>query len=331
MSVCSPDSRIPTPNYAIRYETDQPRDGLSIPLVLINMANQRDRFVHEAVDQAFAGLLASFQPDAVHIQHLNHLSVRLPLIARRAGIPVLYTVHDFWLMCPRGQFVKMFSQDAAEPYPLCDGQEAHGCAVHCYSRYFTGLTDSLPEDVTLFERWVRDRMASISEAVDQMNLFVVPSRPMLDRFEHEFHVCRDRLKLLPDGFDHRRLSGRLRQPEPDGAFVFGYIGTHIPTKGIHHLIDAFGQLTGNVRLRIWGRRSQESTPCLEVRCRELPERMRQRIEWTGEYDNSRIIPDVFNRCDAIIVPSIWLENSPLVIHEALQVRTSDYCCCWRHG
>ena len=38
--------------------------------------------------------------------------------------------------------------------------------------------------------------------------------------------------------------------------------------------------------------------------------------------------DVFNHCDAIVVPSIWAENSPLVIHEALQARvpviTADY-------
>lgn len=32
----------------------------------------------------------------------------------------------------------------------------------------------------------------------------------------------------------------------------------------------------------------------------------------------KILPEVFNKVDAIVVPSIWLENSPLVIHEALQ-------------
>jgi glycosyltransferase involved in cell wall biosynthesis len=48
----------------------------------------------------------------------------------------------------------------------------------------------------------------------------------------------------------------------------------------------------------------------------------------GEYRNPDIVPEVFNRCDAIVVPSIWAENSPLVIHEALQagvpVITADY-------
>ncbi len=40
----------------------------------------------------------------------------------------------------------------------------------------------------------------------------------------------------------------------------------------------------------------------------------------GEYRNTEIVHQVFNHCDAIVVPSIWLENSPLVIHEALQAR-----------
>jgi len=46
----------------------------------------------------------------------------------------------------------------------------------------------------------------------------------------------------------------------------------------------------------------------------------QRIEWLSEYNNQQIVNDVFNKVDAIVVPSIWYENSPLVIHEALQVR-----------
>ena len=53
-----------------------------------------------------------------------------------------------------------------------------------------------------------------------------------------------------------------------------------------------------------------------------------RVEWMSEYRNQDIVPDVFDRCDAIVVPSIWAENSPLVIHEALQagvpVITADY-------
>ena len=44
------------------------------------------------------------------------------------------------------------------------------------------------------------------------------------------------------------------------------------------------------------------------------------MEWRKEYRNQEIVEDVFNHCDAIVVPSIWMENSPLVIHEAQQAR-----------
>ncbi|MBK6371631.1 MAG: glycosyltransferase [Flavobacteriales bacterium] len=32
--------------------------------------------------------------------------------------------------------------------------------------------------------------------------------------------------------------------------------------------------------------------------------------------NQNLASEVFNRVDCIVVPSIWMENSPLVIHEA---------------
>jgi len=44
------------------------------------------------------------------------------------------------------------------------------------------------------------------------------------------------------------------------------------------------------------------------------------VEWRPEYKNSEIVTRVFNHVDCIVVPSIWDENSPLVIHEAQQCR-----------
>jgi MoaA/NifB/PqqE/SkfB family radical SAM enzyme len=52
----------------------------------------------------------------------------------------------------------------------------------------------------------------------------------------------------------------------------------------------------------------------------LPGEVHKRIEWLGEYENADIVTEVFDRVDAIVVPSIWDENSPLVIHEAQQAR-----------
>ena len=114
------------------------------------------------------------------------------------------------------------------------------------------------------------------------------------------------------------MAGRSRAPgEP---FTFGYIGTHIPAKGIHDLIRAFGRVEGAAKLRIWGRHRGQDTEALVSIAASLPGGMAERVEWLPEYKNQELVRDVFDRCDAIVVPSVWVENSPLVIHEAQQAR-----------
>jgi MoaA/NifB/PqqE/SkfB family radical SAM enzyme len=161
-------------------------------------------------------------------------------------------------------------------------------------------------------------MANVREMAAHVDRFIAPSRHLLARFRDDFGLPENKLTFLDYGFDLGRLSGRTRIAED--RFVLGYIGTHIPAKGIHHLIDAFAQLQGEPLLRIWGRSRDPYTGSLRRIAASLPNRAGERVEWMGEYQNERIVPDVFNRVDAIVVPSIWEENSPLVIHEAQQAR-----------
>ena len=60
------------------------------------------------------------------------------------------------------------------------------------------------------------------------------------------------------------------------------------------------------------------TAGLKLLARELPSMAESWVKWMGEYRNPDLVAEVFDSCDAIVVPSIWAENSPLVIHEALQ-------------
>jgi len=292
-----------------------------IPVRLINMPHFRDRYRHERVDAAFDRCLDEFAPDVVHIQHLNHLSTSLVEKAAARTMPVIFTLHDFWLMCPRGQFIQFFSENESETFALCGGQDNSKCASCCYApRYFSGNPEEHEEDLGYYTKWVDRRMKHVHHISGLVDLFIAPSKQLERRFVNEFGVPQGRIVHLDYGFDSQRLRGRQRQPESDGAFVFGYIGTHLPTKGISQLLDTFAQLPGNARLRIWGRSRAEFTPPLKALHRKLPSGVRERVTWEGEYLNQEIMARVFNQVDAIIVPSIWLENSPLVIHEAQQAR-----------
>ena len=168
-------------------------------------------------------------------------------------------------------------------------------------------------------------MSLIREVAGEVDRFIAPSRMVQQRFQTDFDIQENRVVYLDYGFDRKRLAGRSRERERN--FVFGYIGTHRPAKGIHVLLDAFPLLRGDPKLRVWGRTVSDTTPSLKEQSARLPADVARRVEWMGEYGTSTIVPEVFDRIDALVVPSIWLENSPLVIHEAQEARvpviTSD--------
>ena len=312
------------PEYGTQQETD-PSDS-RITLHLINMARAGDGYRHAAVDDAFGRLLEELHPDVVHVGHLNHLSTSLVFRAKERRIPVVFTLHDYWLMCPRGQFIQMYPANAEDVWAVCDGQDDRKCAVHCYVRYFSGRDEEYETDAAYWTDWVGRRMAHVREVCDAVDVFIAPSMYIMRRFRDEFGIPDSKLTYIDYGFHRQRMEGRSRAyGEP---FTFGYIGTHIPAKGVNHLIESFGSLTGDARLRIWGRRRGVETEGLKALAQSLPGSAGNRVEWMGEYRNQDIVADVFDRCDAIVAPSIWAENSPLVIHEALQARvpviTADF-------
>jgi glycosyltransferase involved in cell wall biosynthesis/MoaA/NifB/PqqE/SkfB family radical SAM enzyme len=305
-----------SPDYALRHEAD--RDDPRVALHIVNMARSRDRYRHVGVDQRFAEVLDQVRPEIVHIGHLNHLSTSLMAEAAAREIPILYTLHDYWVMCPRGQFMQMHPERPDELWSACDGQEDRKCAQRCYARYFSGAPEEQEEDIRHWSGWVARRMKHMREMAELVDLFIAPAHYLYRRYRDAFGLPEGKLHYLDYGFDLERLMGRQRRPE--AAFTFGYIGTHIPAKGIHHLIEAFGRLRGEARLRIWGRPRGQDTEALKELARRLPKGLAERIEWLPEYRNQDIVREVFDQVDAIVVPSVWVENSPLVIHEAQQVR-----------
>ncbi len=293
------------------------KDGLGAPVTihLVNNPRHRDRYQVDGIDQRFGAFLDRFRPDIVHFGHLNHLSVGMVGEASQRAIPVIYTLHDYWLMCPRGQFMQMHSP---QPWEACTGQEDSKCATRCYARYFGGVGADVASDMAYWTDWVRRRMAHIRYASGLIDVFIAPSLYLKARFEADFGLPKHKTHYLPYGFDRKRLAASTRlSGEP---FVFGYIGTHIPAKGINHLIEAFSMLQGAAILRIWGRERGQDTASLKRLGETSCDKSELSIEWMGEYCNENIARDVFSRTDAIVCPSVWVENSPLVIHEALQAR-----------
>ena len=214
---------------------------------------------------------------------------------------------------------------------MCDGPRDDKCASKCFNRFAAGTELSANTDQAYWESFIASRREAIRDALQHVDVFIAPSLYLRDRIVLDGGLPRQRVRHLGTqsalhvisrssdtyaayGFDKARLSGGRRVPgEP---YTFGFTGRHVPAKGIDDLITAFRGVRGDARLRIWGRPDSQVDASLHALADGD-----QRISFEGEYHNADVVVDVLNRVDALVVPSRWVENAPLVIHEAQQNRT----------
>ena len=95
------------------------------------------------------------------------------------------------------------------------------------------------------------------------------------------------------------------------TFFFG--GSFNEFKGLHIVLEAFTQITSDkISLKIYGSGVYEDyNDRLKLLAKDD-----ERIEFCGVFSEDQI-GDILNTVDVAIVPSLWYENYPLVLHEAL--------------
>lgn len=307
-----------TKDFEIRHETKS--DNLNI--YYVNNPQGKDGYRHKAIDDNFRKLISQLKPDIAHIGHLNHLSTGIIDELNKFKIPIVFTLHDFWLMCPRGQFLTR-SIGKQNNNQLCSSQDHKKCATSCYQVYFSGREEEEQQDIDNWSNWVERRMQETKAIIDKVDLFIAPSKYLQNRFVSEFNIPEKKITYLDYGFPTEYLKPPIKAPEKE-EYTFGYIGTHIPAKGINQLIEAFKKVESTATLKIYGREKGQSTLALKA----MASSSKNKIVFMGEYMNHNLVRDVFSQVDCIIVPSIWGENSPLVIHEAqackIPVISADY-------
>ncbi len=294
----------------------------NLKLYFVNNPQGKDGYRHKQMDDNFSELVKKLNPDIAHIGHVNHLSTGLIDELNKLKIPIVYTLHDFWLMCPRGQFLTR-SIGNENNFQLCEKQDDKKCATDCYKVYFSGQEVYQTKEIENWSSWIHQRMIETKAVIKKVDLFIAPSNYLRDRFINDFGVPENKIIYLDYGFPTEYLTQTEKSKEKTN-YTFGYIGTHIPAKGVNILIEAFKQIEEPATLKIFGRANGQSTNALK----SLAENSKNKIEFSGEYINHNLANDVFSNVDCIVVPSIWGENSPLVIHEAqsckVPVITADF-------
>ena len=113
---------------------------------------------------------------------------------------------------------------------------------------------------------------------------------------------------LPDGGTHV-----VAHAPPNRLLRVGFIGTLAPHKGAHVLISAFKLLPkGICSLRIHGNVNEYPEYAKKLGDQSSG---RSDIEFSGTFPNASIFA-VLAEIDIIVIPSIWYENTPLIMYSA---------------
>ncbi len=257
----------------------------------------------QAISRDLLRFAYDLRPHVVHFHHVLGMGLEA-LYALREAFPhaaILVTFHEYLSICHNhGQMVKRPSGQLCE---AASPVACHGCFPDIpVSRFFKR---------ELFARG----MLGLADA------FVSPSRFLAERYV-KWGIEEDKLRVIENGIivDAAMPPRELQGPDPRRN-RFAYFGQMTPFKGVDVLIDAVSRIPEE----IWGKDS-----CLmifggnlERQPIEFQERMKKliadaghRVRFYGTYQNGDM-PRLMRSVDWVVLPSVWWENSPVVIQEAL--------------
>jgi glycosyltransferase involved in cell wall biosynthesis len=161
----------------------------------------------------------------------------------------------------------------------------------------------------------KEHLFTILKQADEI---VAPSRFLQSVFEGQ-GFPKGRLRHIPYGVDARRF-GTARRPSPPGgetALHLGYVGSLTSHKGVHVLIEAVRSICSErVRLHIHG--SLDADPAYSSTLRKSAD-ADSRIVFHSAFEPDAL-GQVLATLDLLVVPSLWYENTPFSVLEALHAR-----------
>ncbi len=247
----------------------------------------------------FARLLDDFRPDVIHAHGVyHHLTNSILKPARERGVPIVYTLHDYKLVCPAYHFYTEQNGVCEK----CRGGRQWNCLTHRCSHGSLAM-DALYA-VDGLAQWYG---GALREAVAR---FVGPSRFIVEKFaEHGFP--RAKLRYVPNFFesaDDAAVSpGAVEAIRAAHGRHILYFGRLSAEKGLDDLIDA--AVSAGAPLVIVG-----DGPKRDELERQA-QRLGARCVFTGHLKGAALWAHV-EAASAIALPSVSYEIAPKSVLEA---------------
>jgi glycosyltransferase involved in cell wall biosynthesis len=253
-----------------------------------------DKAYNPLVEENFTGYLASRKPDVVHIHHWVRLTSNLAAIAARMGIPVVVTLHDLYITCPR--FFRMKEDGSYCVLPL----SPENC-LHSADRW---LFQRDPEIRRALASFKEDGLAELACAAR----LIAPSKTHAETVTERLGIDDMKIDVLP----HGSLASLKPAPRPDAGqkMTIVYFSHLYPFKGAKHLIEAYAKMErrDEASLHLFG---AEVLPDFAAECRDLAANLDVTFHGPYKPEDLEAFP-----MDLVVNPTLLAESYSFILDEA---------------
>lgn len=254
-----------------------------------------------SVTQGFVELLRALRPTIVHAHHYAHLGVEFLRVIKEAapGIKVYLTLHEYMAICNnQGQMIKTNGR-------LCSRESLDDCRA-CFPQH------------TAQDFWRRKHFIQAHFAY--VDHFISPSEFLRQRYI-AWGIPAEKISVIENGQDDHEPLPPRSLAEGETRNRFGFFGQINPFKGLDVLLKALHEMSKEDRrkivLEVHGANLETQTGEFRDRIKELADPLINKgvVQWIGPYQPH----ELRNRMagiDWVVVPSVWWENSPMVIQES---------------
>lgn len=241
-------------------------------------------FFYPALYRALRAYVRETQPDVVHLHNNYRCAITVNLALR--GQRVVQTVHDYTALYPTAFCAKARSCAGRSPLVAL----RHGC---------------LNWKVFLAAGWLLYNRRFLDRSI--VDRFIAPSRDLAGHLEGRGYA---NVHHLPN---FTSVPVAPDEPLPEKPVVL-YVGSLIAHKGVDVLLRAFARVAGDVEdAALWLVGSGPDESRLRALATELgvPE-----VRFLG-HQRHDALGRFYRAARVVVIPSLWLENAPLVAHEAM--------------
>lgn len=248
-------------------------------------------------------LISDHKITFAHFHNIHHhITPAIIWNLKNAGIPIIWTLHDYKLICPDSNFISN-----GEICEKCYGNKFYNCTLNkCKKK---SLPASLLASLDAY-------LYNFTGIYNNVDLFLCPSQFLLDKFK-QFNFQVSKLKLTNLCYDINRLDHEIKELEQEqqlmaaGSKYIFFVGRVEKIKGIFTLIEAVAGT--EIKLKIAG-----SGEAINEAVQYVKDNNLNNIEFLGFQDKKNIYKLTYN-AQFVVCPSEWYENYPFSVIESMLI------------